>query len=138
MARQKRVLFRDDPPEVMAIVDHTALYRFAGSAEVMAAQMRHLLDLADLPNVTVLVMQAVAHHAVTSELIIADHHAAYTEHLVAGGVYVEPGTVTRLDQLFTTIMSEAYRASDSAAVIGKAEEVWTGEQRATAQATDLA
>jgi hypothetical protein len=28
--RQRRVLFRDDPPEVSCVVDHTALYRLVG------------------------------------------------------------------------------------------------------------
>jgi predicted TIM-barrel fold metal-dependent hydrolase len=59
--RQKRILFRDDPPEVWFVIDHTALYRLAGSPEITAAQMRHLLGLARLPHVTVQVLPAVAH-----------------------------------------------------------------------------
>lgn len=138
MARQQRVLFRNDPPEVSYVIDHTALYRLAGSPEIMARQMGYLLEVAELPNVTMQVMPAVAHHAVTSELIIADHRAVYVEHLVGGGVFVEPETVTGLDRLFTTIRSEAYRASDSVAVIRKAEEVWTGEQQELARVTERA
>jgi hypothetical protein len=42
MARQQRVLFREDPPWVSCIVDHVALYRGVGSPEIMAAQMRHV------------------------------------------------------------------------------------------------
>ena len=42
MARQQRVLGRDDPPTVAYIIDHVALYRGVGSAETMAAQMRHV------------------------------------------------------------------------------------------------
>ncbi len=137
MARQQRVLYREDPPEVTGIVDHTALYRLAGSPEVMAAQMRHLLEVAELPHVTVHVMPAIAHHAVTSELVIADHRAVYTEDLSGGRVH-EGETVIRLDRLFTKIRSEAYRASESAEIIRKAEQAWTGEQRATAQATGRA
>ena len=134
MARQQRVLFRDDPPEVSYVVDHTALYRLAGSPEIMAGQMRHLLDVAALPNVTLQVMPAVANQAVTSELMIADHAHAYCEHLAGGFVY-SAGEVSPLDRLFTTIRSEAYRAAESLAVIRRAEATWTGEQRLTAQAT---
>src|ERR1700735_2012844 len=36
MERQRRVLFRDDPPDTHVIVDHTALYRLVGSPEIMA------------------------------------------------------------------------------------------------------
>jgi transcriptional regulator with XRE-family HTH domain len=137
MARQKRVLFREDPPAVTCIVDHTALYRLVGSPDVMAEQLRHLLEVASMPHVTLHVMPAVAHHAVTSEMIIADHRAVYTEDLSGGRVH-EGETAARLDQLLTTIASEAYRASDSAAIIRKAEQAWTGEQPVTAQATDRA
>ena len=46
MERQRRVLMREDPPSACFIVDELSLYRCVGSAEVMAAQMRHLLDIA--------------------------------------------------------------------------------------------
>ncbi len=135
MARQKRVLYRDDPPAVVCIIDHVALFRGVGSADIMTAQMRHLLSVARLPNVTLQILPAVAHPATASELIIADHNAAYAEHLAAGGVYTEPETITRLELIFTTIRSECYRASDSAATIGKAEKLWTGASRHSAERT---
>jgi hypothetical protein len=135
MARQQRVLHRDDPSALVCIIDHVALFRGVGSAEIMAAQMRHLLDLASLPNVTLQVLPAVAHPATASELIIADNSAAYAEHLAAGGVYAEPETVTRLELIFTTIRGECYRASDSAAIIGKAAKLWTGASHHSAERT---
>jgi transcriptional regulator with XRE-family HTH domain len=135
MARQRRVLYRDDPPAVVCIIDHVALYRGVGSPQIMAAQMRHLLDLASMPNVTLQVLPAIAHPATASELIIADNSAAYAEHLAAGGVYVDPETVTRLELIFTTIRGECYRASDSAATIGKADKLWTGVSRHSAART---
>jgi hypothetical protein len=64
--RQRRVLSRDDPPEVSAVVDHACLYRLVGSAEVMVEQMTHLLDVAALPHVALQVMPAVAHPATAS------------------------------------------------------------------------
>jgi hypothetical protein len=138
MERQRRVLYRNDnPPTVGCIVDHLALYRLVGSPEVMAQQMRHLAEVAAMPNVTMQVLPAIAHPATASELIIADNSAAYAEHLAAGGVYTEDETVTRLDRLFDTTRAECYRASDSAAIIRKAEQTWTGVSPATAAPTDL-
>jgi transcriptional regulator with XRE-family HTH domain len=134
MARQQRILFREDPPDVTCVVDHAALYRLTGSPAIMAGQCAHLRELASMPSVTVQVMPAVAHSAVTSELIIADHAAAYAEHLAAGGVY-SGETVSRLDRLFGTIQAESYRASESAAIVRKAEESWTSESRVTAGRT---
>jgi hypothetical protein len=104
----------------------------------MAAQMRHLLEVAALPNVTLQVLPAVAHPATASELIIADNNAAYAEHLAAGGVYTEDETVTSLERLFATIRGECYRVSESLAVIRKAEETWTGASPPTAGPTGLA
>src|ERR1700722_10585846 len=50
MARQARVLFRDDPPSAVYIIDHAALYRLVGSAKGMAAQLGHLASIAGVPN----------------------------------------------------------------------------------------
>jgi uncharacterized protein DUF5753 len=92
------------------------------------------LDLASLPNLTLQLLPPVAHPATASELIIADD-AAYAEHLAAGGVYTEAETVTRLELIFTTIRAECYRASDSAAIIRKAEKLWTGASHHSAVRT---
>jgi len=135
MERQRRVLFREDPPTVTAVVDHTALYRMTGTAQIMAAQMRHLTEVASRPNVVMQVLPAVAHPATASELIIADNSAAYAEHLAAGGVYTEAETVTYLERLFEAIRGESYRVSESLAAIRKAEQTWTGESPATAGQT---
>jgi transcriptional regulator with XRE-family HTH domain len=136
MARQQRILHRADPPAVVCIIDHVALYRGVGSAEIMAAQIRHLLGLAALPHVTLQVLPAIAHPATASELIIADNGAAYAEHLAAGGVYTDPETITRLELIMATIRGECYRASDSAATIGKAGKLWTGASQHSAARTD--
>jgi hypothetical protein len=135
MARQQRVLYRDDPPLTAFVVDHAALYRLVGSAEVMAEQCAHLADVASLPYVTLHVLPAIAHPGTASEMIIADDSAAYCEHLAAGGVYTEPDTIGHLERLFASIRAESHRASDSAAIVRKAGAVWTGESRATAAAT---
>jgi transcriptional regulator with XRE-family HTH domain len=133
MERQRRVLMREDPPQVSCVVDHVALYRCIGSPEGMASQMSRLAEVASLPNVTLQVLPAIAHPATAGELIIADNNAAYVEHLAAGGVYTEVETVTRLEMIFATIRGESYRASESAAIIGKAGELWTaGASPATA------
>lgn len=124
MARQQRVLMRDDPPTVWFVVDQLALYRLVGSAEVMAAQMDHLAVVAARPDVTLQVLPAVAHPATASELIVTDS-AAYAEHVAGGFVYTEEETVTRLARLFHTILSESYRASQSAALIEEVGQIWT-------------
>jgi hypothetical protein len=134
MERQRRVLYRDDPPSACYVVDHTALYRCVGSAEVMAAQMSQLLAVAAMPNVTLQVLPATAHPATQSGFMVADA-AAYAEHVAGGYVYTDEETVSGLARLFDTLRGECYRVSESLAIIGRAGELWTGASQATAGPT---
>lgn len=124
MERQQRVLMRDDPPLAWLLVDQLALYRLVGSPEIMAAQTRHLTTVAAMPTVTLQVLPAVAHPANASELIVTDT-AAYAEHVAGSYVFTEEETVSRLARLFHTLLSESYRASESAALIEEVGQIWT-------------
>jgi transcriptional regulator with XRE-family HTH domain len=135
MERQRRVLYRDDPPNVWFVVDEVALYRRVGSPEIMSAQCAHLAEVASLPNVTMQVMPAIEHPANPSELIISDDIAAYVEHLVGGLVYTDDQTVSSLARMMTTILSESYRASESLALIKRMEATWTRGVRAATATT---
>lgn len=76
----------------------------------------------------------LVHRVLVSGFLIADD-AAYTEHVIGGLVFTDAETVTVLDRLFDTLRAECYRASESAAIIRRAAEVWTGESRPTAVPT---
>ena len=60
MQRQERVLGRDNPPAAWFIIDELSLYRQVGSTTDMAAQLRHLLEVAAMPHATLQVLPAVA------------------------------------------------------------------------------
>jgi transcriptional regulator with XRE-family HTH domain len=63
MQRQD-VLRNDSPLELWAIVDEAALRRQAGGPAVMQAQLQHLLDAVELPNITLQVIPfSVGAHA---------------------------------------------------------------------------
>jgi transcriptional regulator with XRE-family HTH domain len=135
MARQQRVLFRPEPPSAWFVVDEMALYRRVGSPETMAAQLRHVAEVAALPNVTLTVMGAVVHPGNESGFVIADN-AAYAEHVAGGYVFTEQETVTALTMRFDTLRAESYRASESLALIERMTAIWTtGVRAATAAAT---
>jgi hypothetical protein len=55
IARQ-RILTRPDPPALWAVVDEAALRRPTGGRKVMRAQLQRLLELTELPNITLQVM----------------------------------------------------------------------------------
>jgi transcriptional regulator with XRE-family HTH domain len=58
-ARQ-RILERENPPQIWAILDEAALTRLVGGADVMAAQIRHLIELAVWPHITIQVLPFTA------------------------------------------------------------------------------
>jgi len=55
MIRQQ-ILVRDNPPHFEAVVDESVLHRVVGSPTVMRAQLERLLELSELPNVTLQVI----------------------------------------------------------------------------------
>jgi Domain of unknown function (DUF5753) len=95
MARQKRVLGREHPLMVTLLVDEPALCRLVGTAETMAEQCRHLLDVAAMPTVTMQVMPAIGHASNAGGFVLADD-AVYAESVVSGGVHTDPQTVANL------------------------------------------
>lgn len=134
MERQRRILYRDEPPTASYLIDHAALYRLVGSPEVMAGQCDHLLEVASLPHVTLQVFPSVACPATQGGFLLADN-AAFAETVVGGYVYASEDTSTWLSRLFDTLRSESYRASESAAIIRRARETWTSETTGARAAT---
>jgi transcriptional regulator with XRE-family HTH domain len=128
MERHRRLFERE--LRAWFIVDEPSLSRLAGTPATMAGQMHRLLEVASMPNVTVQVLPAIVHPAGASGFVITDT-AGYVEHVTGGYVFTEPETVTRLDILFDTLRAECYRASESAAIIRKAQEQWNGGSRPT-------
>ena len=57
--RQDR-LWSADPLRLTSVVDESVLFRLVGGPEVMDAQMRHLLDLMELPHVDVRILPFTA------------------------------------------------------------------------------
>ncbi|MGH3376758.1 MAG: helix-turn-helix domain-containing protein [Actinoallomurus sp.] len=63
--RRQEVLRRPNPPALWVVIDEAALRRPIGGAAVMFAQLRHLIDIGELPHVTVQLMpfQSAGHAA---------------------------------------------------------------------------
>jgi transcriptional regulator with XRE-family HTH domain len=136
MDRQRRVLYRDDPPAALFLVDETSLHRVVGSPECMGDQMRHLLALATLPHVTLQAMPLVAHPATQGGFIVAGE-AAYAEH-VAGGFTYTGERLSPFLRLFDTLRYECRRVSETTAIIERMCESWTttGGSPHTAEPTE--
>jgi transcriptional regulator with XRE-family HTH domain len=53
---RQAVLTRPGAPRFLAIIDQAVLHRVLGGAEVMARQLRHLIQAAERPNITIQVI----------------------------------------------------------------------------------
>ena len=123
LARQA-VLTRDDPPAAWFLVDKAVLHRCVGSADVMAAQLAHLADLARLPNVAIQVVPTIAHAGLLGGFAVAER-AAYVETAVAGQVFEDADIIAGLLTRFDTLRNEAFRGSESLTLIERMCEEWT-------------
>lgn len=115
IARQKRVLLRDDPPLAHFLVDITSLRRMP--ARIAGDQLRHLLEVAVMPHVTLQVVPECWHAAMSGGFVLAET-AAYAESVTTGQVYGgDDETVSVLARRFDTLRTEAMRASESLVLI---------------------
>ncbi|MGH3247975.1 MAG: helix-turn-helix domain-containing protein [Trebonia sp.] len=114
MARQGRVLYRDNPPKADFLVDITALQRMPSA--VRNGQLLRLLEVVALPNVTLRVVPVCWHTCMSAGIVLADS-TAYTETLISGQVYGDDQSVSSLTSRFSSLAAESMRASESEALI---------------------
>lgn len=130
MIRQQRLHSADDRLEVAAIVDQTVLTRQVGTRQVMKEQLRHLIEVAKLPNVTLQVVPADRGTYVGMDGAFTllsfpgpgEPDLAYVEH-AAGAVQIEKADqVQACSLVFDRIRSDALDPADSAALIRRIEQ----------------
>jgi hypothetical protein len=122
MARQG-VLVGDDPPRLMSIIDEAVLRRLVGGTAVTRAQLHHLAECAQRPNIDIRVLpfRAGAHASPAGAfriLTLTDPYpnVAYTETL-AGAVYVEAPDVQRFVQAYDRLQASASGRDESIELI---------------------
>ena len=133
MGRQA-ILTREMPPAPMVwfLIDEAALRRRTGSPPIMADQLQRLLDLAELPNVTIQVVPDVAHAECTGGFALAEAangSAAYIETAVAGQVFEDSRVILELSGRFDALRTEALRGTESLCLIEEGAREW--RQQAT-------
>jgi transcriptional regulator with XRE-family HTH domain len=72
--KRQEVLDRDDPPGLWLILDETVIRRAIGGPEVMAGQLKHLVEASQWPNITlqVLPFSSGAHPALMGPFTILE------------------------------------------------------------------
>ncbi|RZU49892.1 helix-turn-helix protein [Krasilnikovia cinnamomea] len=119
--RIQRQLARLDGPtpvDLWAIIDESVIRRRVGGPLVMREQLKHLIDMAGRPNVTLQVLPyaAGAHPGVIGSFVVLrfaqDPDVAYIEG-VAGDVYAEGTDVQRFTLAFDGLRASAASPSAS-------------------------
>lgn len=117
---RQQILDRDDAPDIVLIVDEGALRRVVGDADIMRAQVEHLVKIAELPNVELQIvpLKVGAHPGVMGAFTILEFdddkpNMVYVEGH-AGGQVIDAHDRVRTHALrFSQIRGEAATASDS-------------------------
>lgn len=124
MDRQRRVLYRDEPPRAWFIADELALYRCVGSPEVMAAQLAHVAEVASLPRITVQVLPNIAHASNASGFLVADD-AVWVEHVLGGYAFSDEATVADAMARFDSLRGECAQVSRTRHLLERTATSWT-------------
>ncbi|MFI2613352.1 helix-turn-helix domain-containing protein [Streptomyces sp. NPDC018584] len=93
--KRQELLQRADPPQIWAIIDEAAVHRIVGGPDVMREQLKHLLTLAESPQVTVQILpfSAGAHAAAVGSFVLLrgqspELDVVYVD-LLGGGLFME-------------------------------------------------
>lgn len=123
--RQRRLTNEHNPLELVAIIDEVALLRVVGSKDVMCDQLRHLITMSELPNITVQVLPLGQgpHDAMSGGFILLafpepdDPEMLYVEYATAALHIEDEDEVQRGKLLFDRLRSNAPNPIDSVALI---------------------
>jgi transcriptional regulator with XRE-family HTH domain len=126
MARQL-VLEKAEPPNIWAVLDEAVLRRPVGSPSVMQGQLKHLLEMAQQPNVTIQVMpfQAGGHSAAGGPFSILRFaepdlpDVVYLEQLTSALYLDKPEVVDSYLTVMERVCMEAATPADSTDAIHK-------------------
>jgi transcriptional regulator with XRE-family HTH domain len=125
MIRQQRLRDPESPLTLVAVIEEAAVRRMIGGADVMCAQLAHVVEAAELDTVTVQVLPANvgAHPSVTGAFIVlsfdglGEPDIGYVEHPM-GSVHIEKAEdVARGRLVFDHLRSRALSPEESAALI---------------------
>jgi transcriptional regulator with XRE-family HTH domain len=120
MARQA-VLTRDPPPTFWAVVDEAVLRRPIGGADVQRRQLLRLLDVGDLPMVTIQVLPfaAGAHRALAGSFVILEfanpdeHPLVHCEGMTGGVFWGRPDELRSYWVSFEALRSASLSPNES-------------------------
>ncbi|QKW22436.1 helix-turn-helix transcriptional regulator [Kitasatospora sp. NA04385] len=125
LAARQRLFDQSKPPLLHVVLDESCIRRPIGGREVMAAQLDHLVELSDRPNVTLQLApyslgEIVPFYMSVTLLTMADRSVlAYTESQHRGILTREIETVRPWERDYHRLQVEAHGTSASVAKISR-------------------
>jgi transcriptional regulator with XRE-family HTH domain len=126
MMRQREVLERESPPEIVAILDEAVLRREIGGADVLREQLHHLIDLSARPHIDLHVLPFTAHRLnMLSPFVIlefpdpTDTDVVYAESTLGQSVVDTPADVDSYRQVFDWLLAASLPENGSRELIAK-------------------
>jgi transcriptional regulator with XRE-family HTH domain len=126
--KRQEIFERDNAPQYMSILDEGALRRQVGGRQVMRAQLAHLLDLANRPNITLRVLPFTAgapaspEGAFTYLTMSPPCNDVVQINTEGGAIYLETPTTDRFAEAYTRLELKTLDVDDSRAFIKKQME----------------
>jgi transcriptional regulator with XRE-family HTH domain len=121
--RRQEVLTRTSPLKLSVVMDESALLRNLGGKQVMIDQLHRIVEVAQLPNVTVQVLTLEGVHPVNSPPFIllrfgkvhdvTLHDVVYVEQLATGSCYEEPRDTYRYAIAYKELLGAALPPEES-------------------------
>jgi DNA-binding XRE family transcriptional regulator len=135
ISRQDLVTRSTDRVQVVAVLDEAVLRRQVGGPGAMQDQLRHLIAMAELPNVVIHVLPfaAGAHPGMEGPFCLLsfpepeDPDLVYLEQATSGLVPEEPEEVRRYTLMFGTLLGKALPAEESVTFMAKIAEDDNGD-----------
>jgi transcriptional regulator with XRE-family HTH domain len=121
ISRQDLITRSTDRVQLVAVLDEAVLRRQVGGPEAMQEQIRHLIEMAELPNVVIHVLPFAvgAHAGLDGPFVLLsfpepeDPDLVYLEQATSGLVPEEPEEVRRYTLMFGTLLGKALPADES-------------------------
>jgi transcriptional regulator with XRE-family HTH domain len=121
ISRQDLITRSTDRIQLIAILDEAVLRRQVGGPQAMQDQIRHLIAMAELPNVVIHVLPFAvgAHPGMEGPFVLLsfpepeDPDLVYLEQATSGLVPEEPEEVRRYTLMFGTLLGKALPADES-------------------------
>ncbi|MBB4906815.1 helix-turn-helix domain-containing protein [Actinophytocola algeriensis] len=123
LIRKERLTSTQDPLELSVIIDESALRREVGGPDVMQTQLRQLIEMAELPSVSLQVLPLKMHSALDGGFTLLSFHdrdepdLLYVEYATGSLHIEEEGEVRACRLKFDRLGVEALSPDDSIALI---------------------